>query len=93
MKVQENHTPNFYPVNRLCQIKYIELIFQLTISDSKMRKGKFFEQGDEGNSDEDQEPLSENYEKGDFLDWDYATSREFWIKVKTQGNPDNSKFE
>ena len=53
----------------------------------------FFEQGDEGNSDEDQEPLSENYEKGDFLDWDYATSREFWIKVKTQGNPDNSKFE
>nr|XP_058957050.1 transient receptor potential cation channel subfamily A member 1-like [Pocillopora verrucosa] len=46
-----------------------------------MRKGKFFEQGDEGNSDEDQEPLSENYEKGDLLDWDYATSREFWIKV------------
>ena len=58
-----------------------------------MRKGKFFEQGDEGNSDEDQEPLSENYEKGDFLDWDYAISREFWIEVKTQGNPDNSKFE
>lgn len=54
------------------------------MNDLEIREKKVLELTDEGNDDE-----REGDAQGNFLDGDSTRTREFWIKVKTQGSLDN----
>lgn len=57
-----------------------------------MTKEKLWERCKEGNSDDNQRSQTECDDHEDFLDGKFYRSREFWMKVTIQGNPNHSKF-